>query len=143
MIIPGRMRERLLSKISFEPNTGCWIWHGSHGQKGYGEIRVNYKLKRAHRVVYEEFIGKIPDDMVIDHLCLNKWCVNPDHLQVVTPGENTRRANIQREPPSKCPAGHDYDYENTYTYKDGTKHCRKCHAASQLRYVNNMNRNKS
>ena len=142
MIIPEEMMERLLPKISFEPNTGCWIWCGSMFAQGYGQIRVGNKLIKAHRFVYETSRHKIPSGMAIDHKCRNKYCVNPDHLEVVTPGENTRRANVMRERPSQCPAGHNYDHENTYVYKDGTRHCRKCHASSQLRYINNMNRNK-
>lgn len=69
----------------------CWIWRGCKCH-GYGYIGLDGKLKRAHRVYYEYFGGKIPEGKVIDHLCMNKACVNPDHLEPVSPRENRVRA---------------------------------------------------
>ena len=77
---------------------GCWIWTGHiHRKDGYGRYRLPGMKwdKTAHRVVYELYTGvEIPSDMTIDHLCLNKQCVRPDHLEVVTRAENSRRARI-------------------------------------------------
>src|SRR6202030_118623 len=70
-----------------EPNSGCWLWLGACNEFGYGKFG---KVK-AHRFSYEREKGPIPDGLEIDHLCRNKSCVNPDHLEAVTHGENRRR----------------------------------------------------
>jgi hypothetical protein len=70
----------------------CWIWQLKiHTKTGYGMVRVGGKDYSAHRWYYEQARGSIPDGMWIDHLCRVKECVNPDHLEVVTPQRNTRR----------------------------------------------------
>jgi hypothetical protein len=71
---------------------GCWLWVGSL-RGGYGRVRFNGKLVEAHRLSYEHHVGKIPDGLVIDHLCRNRSCINPEHLEVVTEAENIRRGN--------------------------------------------------
>jgi len=90
------IRERL-EKCIERPNgdDGCWEWTGNM-RKGYGRfsLTVAYKTKRdvpAHRVAYETFIGPIPDGLQLDHLCRNKGCVNPKHLEPVTCRENLLR----------------------------------------------------
>lgn len=74
----------------------CWLWTGGHSW--YGAIRIGRKVLRVHRVVYELLVGPIPAGLVLDHLCENKLCVNPDHLEPVTQSENMRRAHRPREP---------------------------------------------
>ncbi len=98
---------------------------------GYGQIGcqidgINY-LWLAHRVVYELLIGLIPENMELDHLCRNTWCVNPDHLEPVTHSENIRRAY------PKCKAElHDWTPENTYTNpNNGWRICRTCRLDAQ------------
>lgn len=76
--------------------TGCWDWCGKIDKNGYGRKCVNYKYLGAHRYMYEKFVGGIPRGMQIDHLCQNKKCVNPEHMEVVTPAENTRRAKTTK-----------------------------------------------
>lgn len=70
---------------------GCWIWQMGTTRGGYGNTWRNGKTERAPRVYYEKHKGNIPDGLQIDHLCMNKACVNPEHLEAVTSGENTRR----------------------------------------------------
>jgi hypothetical protein len=77
----------------------CWEWTSAIDTYGYGIIQLTKPVrinKKAHRISYELSVGPIPEGMTIDHLCLNKKCVNPEHLEVVTAGENSRRGNKTR-----------------------------------------------
>jgi len=87
-----------LSKISPEPNSGCWLWTGCCEEKGYATIyKDNWKGHRpAHRFSYETFVGPIPHGLHIDHKCRVRCCVNPDHLEPVTVAENNRRSRESR-----------------------------------------------
>lgn len=119
---------------------GCIEWTGSRmPDNGYGRAHVNGEPGYAHRLAYQLHKGEIPDGMFIDHVCCNKWCVNPDHLEVVTNSENLSRfherwkAGFQYDKwkmKTHCKHGHEYTKENTYTYKNkkGTydRQCRKC-----------------
>lgn len=109
-------------KVDVTP--GCWWWTSAVGARGYGVF--GNPAKSAHRVAYALIIGPIPPGLTLDHLCGNKTCVNPYHLDPCTTGENTRRyaATI-----THCPAGHEYNAENTRIYK-GRRHCRKCGRAA-------------
>jgi hypothetical protein len=81
----------------------CWIWIG-HLQQGYGRLMRGKRNLRAHRYAYELIRGPIPVGMTLDHLCRNRACVNPRHLEIVTHGENSRRGGQHRRQ-SKLPAG--------------------------------------
>ena len=121
---------------------GCWEWPGGRTPDGYGRIGIGGKVRPVHRVFYEEQVGPVPDGMVLDHLCRNRACLRPDHLEPVTPSENTMRGesfaalNARK---TTCPKGHEFTPDNTYihTNKKGmhARHCRACSAANQRAYA--------
>lgn len=88
------VRERL--EAGYVQQGDCWIWQGRPGKNGYGRISLNDAAHYAHRVAYETFVGPIPDDLTVDHLCRVRMCINPAHLEPVTRAENTRRENAAR-----------------------------------------------
>ena len=106
----------------------CWNWLGAINPKGYGEYYNDKKVVKAHRYSYELFEGKIPNGLQIDHLCRNRKCVNPNHLQIVTNKENVLRGNgisAKNSKKTHCPKGHELTPENTYCYRN-TRSCKKC-----------------
>lgn len=87
--------DRLLAK--FTVGDDCWVWHGSTTLEGYGMFYAGPGQRRpAHRAVYELLEGPIPDGLEPDHLCRNRACVNPAHIELVTHSENVRRGWIHR-----------------------------------------------
>ncbi len=102
---------------------GCWVWVASLKTTGYGQIQLGGRTLAAHRASYELYVEKPDSSLTLDHLCMNKLCVNPEHLEQVSRAENTRRwaATI-----TACPAGHAFDSANTHFDKHGNRHCRRC-----------------
>jgi hypothetical protein len=86
--------ERFLSRVSIAKN-GCWVMSGWHDRDGYAHFHKQKKQSKAHRISYEWHKTKIPVGLTIDHLCKNKGCVNPEHLEAVTASENAKRHNAQ------------------------------------------------
>lgn len=112
--------------------TPCWQWIRGKLKSGYGCARYNKKNWRAHRLYYELLVGPIPDGLTIDHLCRNRSCVNPGHMEVVTQGVNTLRGfspSAIHARKTHCPKGHPFDEANTYVnpgrYFRGCRICRK------------------
>ena len=143
----GRKRIPLEDQFIPEPNSGCWLWMGAtDGIYGYG--KVNQKAhgeKQAYRAVYVKHKGPIPEGLVLDHLCRNPSCVNPEHLEPVTQHENMRRGHyldglrlggtlgsIRRKERTHCRKGHEWNEKNTATQSNGARKCRRCHADRQL-----------
>lgn len=137
---PCRVRppiDRFMEKIKKLEN-GCWEWTASKYQSGYGSFKMDGRVIPSHRFSYQYFRGSIPPNLVIDHLCRNRACVNPDHLEVVDNKTNILRgvgmgARWARR--THCSRGHKlppYDGKSR-------EHCWECNALSKREYyLNNI-----
>lgn len=142
MYLTEEQIERFLNKFTQTDDSSCWDWKGTDNGKGYGDFNCNNKSYRAHRVSYE-FFNKtiIPHRMVVDHLCRNRKCVNPKHLEVVSHYENTMRGighaakNARKD---SCKHGHAYNSRNTHIRrsKNGRvwRVCKECKNRIQREY---------
>lgn len=134
--------DRIASKFRVDPVTDCWVWTAAQVQ-GYGRINVGGKSALAHRVVYELLFGAIQSGLTLDHLCRNRACVNPDHLEPVDHTTNVRRGesgistSIRLSSRTHCANGHEYTVENTYVpplTSRKQRQCRICVRAAKRRY---------
>ncbi len=119
---------------------GCWGWIGTRNNRGYGRYRAVRGSNRevvAHRIAYEMVIGAVPDGLQLDHLCRNRGCVNPWHLEPVTCRENLMRGvgfSAVNAMKTHCPEGHEYTAANTYiNVRRYGRHCRTCAMLYQRR----------
>lgn len=113
----------------------CWEWTACRDRRGYGQIKLSsHGTRIAHRIAWEMLVGPIPAGMVMDHLCRNHGCVNPDHLEPVTNAENTRRGFAGAVNAARlalithCPQGHEYTPSNVYIFpsRPGKRRCLTC-----------------
>jgi hypothetical protein len=132
------LRERLLSKAVINWETGCWEWTACLSTSGYGRINANGRVENAHRVAYELIESPIPVGLFLDHLCRNRACINPAHLEPVTNRENILRSPINqfslKAAQTHCGTGHEFTVENTRVRANGTRACRACERESNKRY---------
>lgn len=129
---PAPAYERLARRLETDAATGCINWTGPVTRQGYGRIGLGGRdggHTQAHRLAYETAKGPIPEGLVIDHLCRNRRCCNPDHLEAVTSRENTRRGSSSAGREwlrSHCDSGHELTPENTRLERNGQRRCRTC-----------------
>lgn len=126
------LTDRFWAKVQIDNPWDCWVWLGPRSRAyRYGAIGAGGTggaLLSAHRLSYQLLVGPIPAGMELDHLCYNRRCVNPLHLEPVTHLENLRRADVWygiRTAKTHCPQGHLYDDANTYI-NQGRRGCRTC-----------------
>ena len=134
---PRPVRDRFMEKVAPDPMSGCWLWTGKMLPQGYGVLSVEGTTRGAHRLAHELFIGPIPEGMHIDHLCRNRACCSPDHIEAVTPRENLRRGiapSWVSYRTNRCHNGHELNEQNAYITAEGRRACRPCRAAWMRAY---------
>lgn len=137
---PRDVLDRMADK--FLVGDACWEWTAVRNAFGYGVIhRLDKGSRLAHRVLYEALVGPVPDGMDLDHLCRNRGCVRPGHLEVVTRSENIRRGDgpqiLRAWNASKthCPNGHSYADQEQYRRPNGERRCGACNREEARRYA--------
>lgn len=128
---PGKGSQRQDPQARFwkkvEKTKGCWIWRGPLSNLGYGQFWLDGRTVRAHRFAYEQEHGPIPGRLQLDHLCKNRACVRPSHLEAVTAKVNNARSNspsARNTRKTHCPRGHSYAEEGVI-YR-GRRYCAAC-----------------
>lgn len=134
---PGMKLRPIGDRIDFRgpvpegrPDLGpCWIWTGARTAKGYAErVQIDGVRIQPYRLLWTMLHGPFPAELVPDHLCRNRLCVNPAHIEPVTSRENTMRGEsfaARHALVDRCPSGHPYDEQNTRRYR-GRRYCRAC-----------------
>lgn len=151
---PHDLLDRWLLRVEKDGHGGCWRWTGKAYPRGYGAFYLGGgRYMSAHRWGYQRLVEPVPDHLDMDHLCRNRWCVNPDHLEPVTHTENIRRgeaaeANILRnQRRTHCVHGHELSSENTtlrYSRGNPYRQCVICErAGSRKRSANYYKRRKA
>lgn len=108
---------------------GCWNWKGLTTSNGYGKWSKGpgQRVRAIHRITWEHYKNQeVPEGLQLDHICRNRLCCNPDHLEPVTPSENTMRQDHYERRKTHCPKGHEYDEANTRITPAGKRVCRAC-----------------
>lgn len=127
------IEDRFWERVDKRGPNDCWEWTAGKSS-GYGYLSIGggrgAPRVRVHRYSYELLVGPIPTGLEIDHLCENRACVNPAHLEPVTHRDNMLRASTgltqANSLKTHCPRGHEYSPENTYVQPNGGRRCREC-----------------
>lgn len=127
-IFTDELKARFFAKVN--KTYTCWLWIGSKGSRGYGQMWNGKRVVAAHRLAYEWFVGPIPAGLTIDHICQNPPCVRPEHLQAITMIDNILLGSKAQN--THCPKGHPFSEENTF-YINLSRSCRICKRKSDNR----------
>lgn len=134
---PGRPPLRFEDAVDIQGPNGCWLWLAGCNDRGYGSLgTLDGRHLGAHRLFYEAFVGPIPDDLPLDHLCRVTHCVNPLHLEPVTAAVNTQRGKLAKltlaqareirasdEPPKALAARYGVSLHRIYAIRRGDTWC--------------------
>lgn len=142
MLDPDCITPRLIARFWTKVDRSggpdeCWPWTASTYRNGYGQFGIGRaKVFCSHRIAWELTHGPIPDTLTVDHLCKNRLCQNPAHMEIVTRGENSLRGTspaAQNKRKTVCKHGHRFTPSNTYVDKNGGRACRVCHRINEAR----------
>lgn len=128
------LKERVMASIAVTAS-GCWEWQLAKSKDGYGKYTYRRKFISAHRLAYEVFVGQIPDRHDLDHLCKNRCCCNPGHLEPVTKKENWLRGDspsLKHYKQTHCVHGHELAGDNLHVSSAGKRSCRACNRRRAL-----------
>lgn len=123
--------DRIKAAVTID-DAGCWIWQRSKNTSGYGQMQVgswtdnSRRVMPAHRASYEAFVGPIPEGLQIDHLCMVRACVNPEHLEPVTARLNCTRRSAANDGVELCPRGRHRVTPLNTAYGRGGRKCLPC-----------------
>lgn len=132
-LVRGPLEERLFAH-RIVTATGCWEYSGWHKPGDYKRMTLDYGTVAVHIVAYQLLVGPVPNGLELDHLCFNKACWNPTHLEPVTRSENLRRAfaHKPRPKPTHCQKSHELTPANIWVEpRNGKRHCRICLKVTQ------------
>lgn len=128
--------DEILERITITP-AGCWEFSGAHLPSGYGSVRFNGRTHVLHKLMWEQKHGPVTQGLQLDHLCRNRGCCNPDHVEPVTQKVNLLRGigfaavNSRK---THCDHGHEYTPINTYTSPAGDRRCRTCRKENRRKH---------
>lgn len=124
------LAEKFWPKVQVGGPAECWKWMGARTKNGYGYFHVDRRRRHgAHRIAYELMVGPISESLTIDHLCRNRSCVNPEHLEPIPLRENILRGSgfsARNAKKTHCKWGHRFDDINTYLDRNGWRMCKIC-----------------
>lgn len=136
IVLTERQQQRFWKRVPDRGRGGCWDWRGVVNEKsGYGYLTIGNRQWSAHRTAWTLTNGAIPNSLTVDHLCRNRKCVNPAHMAIVSPKENTLRGygptavNARK---THCIHGHELTPDNIRNSSCGWRVCRKCHRVRRL-----------
>lgn len=128
--MPKKVEGRFWRLVDRSDPEECWVWLGTVLNNGYGRFNRGDRHVVAHRFAYEAAVGPIPEGLDLDHLCRNRRCVNPAHLEPVTRSENLRRGDLHHNNGNRaktaCRHGHPLEGANLYLTPNGRRQCREC-----------------